>query len=113
MQTSKLFQSGQDIPWQSAGAGTERQVLGFDDKVMIVKVKFEKGAIGPMHSHHHSQATYVERGLFDMTIGEEVKRIGSGDGYYVPPHVVHGITCLEAGVLIDVFSPVREDFLTP
>lgn len=112
MKSSSLFQFGNEMPWQQAGEGAQRQVLGYDDKVMIVKVSFEKDAIGPMHSHSHSQATYIESGLYDMTIGDETKRIGPGDGYYVPPHVEHGIKCLEAGVLIDVFSPVREDFLT-
>jgi quercetin dioxygenase-like cupin family protein len=111
MAVSELFQDGQQVPWEQAGPGVQRQILGFDDKLMIVKVKFEQGAIGPMHSHHHSQATYVESGVFSMTIGDEVKEIRTGDGYYVPPHAVHGITCLEAGVLVDVFSPVREDFL--
>jgi len=112
MAVSELFQDGQEVPWEQAGEGVQRQILGFDDQLMIVKVKFESGAIGPMHSHHHSQATYVESGVFSMTIGDEVKEIRTGDGYYVPPHVVHGITCLEPGVLIDVFSPVRADFLS-
>lgn len=111
MKTSSLFQFKNDIPWQQPGEGVKRQILGFDEKMMLVKVVFEKDAIGPMHNHPHSQATYVESGLFEMTIGDETKIIGAGDGYYVPPHVMHGITCLEAGVLIDVFSPVREDFL--
>ena len=111
MATSELFQFGQEIEWQQAGEGIQRQILGYDDKLMTVKVKFERGAIGQLHSHHHSQATYVESGLFSMTIGDVVKEISTGDGYYVPPNIVHGITCLEAGTLIDLFSPLREDFL--
>ena len=46
-----------------------------------------------------------------MTIGAETKRIKTADGYYVKPHVMHGVVCIEPGVLIDVFSPMREDFL--
>jgi quercetin dioxygenase-like cupin family protein len=79
---------------------------------MLLKVKFEKGAVGAMHEHFHSQATYVESGIFEMTIGLEKKIIRQGDGYFVTPHVVHGIVCIEPGVLIDVFSPCREDFIT-
>jgi len=108
---SAAFQFNDEIAWQDVGGGIQRQMFGYDDKVMLVKVKFEAGAIGAMHSHHHSQVTYVEEGVFDMTIGEETKRIKKGDGYYVLPHVTHGITCIEPGVLIDVFSPMREDFL--
>ena len=112
MANSEIFQFGKETAWQDAGDGVQRQILGYDDKLMMVKVKFETGAIGAMHSHHHSQATYVESGRFSMTIRDVVKEISTGDGYYVPPNTVHGITCLEAGTLIDVFSPLREDFLS-
>lgn len=108
---SAAFQFDSEIPWQDVGGGIQRQMFGYDDKVMLVKVKFEAGAIGAMHQHHHSQVTYVEAGVFDMTIGDETKRIQKGDGYYVLPHTMHGIVCIEPGVLIDVFSPHREDFL--
>jgi quercetin dioxygenase-like cupin family protein len=108
---STAFQFDQETPWQDVGGGIQRKLFGYDDKIMLVKVQFEAGAIGAMHNHHHSQVTYVESGIFDMTIGEETKRISTGDAYYVLPHVMHGITCIEPGVLIDVFSPLREDFL--
>ena len=113
MKQSDLFQFEQDIKWEDAGQGVQRQVFGYDDKVMLVKAKFEKGGIGSLHSHPHSQVTYVDSGVFDMTIGDETKTIRKGDGYYVPPHVVHGVVCIEAGMLIDGFSPCREDFLSP
>lgn len=111
MKSSSEFQFEQEIPWEDLKNGIQRQVYGYDDKIMLVKAKFDKGAIGALHEHHHSQVTYVESGVFEMTIGEEKKIIRKGDGYYVPPHVIHGCICLEPGLLIDVFSPLREDFL--
>jgi quercetin dioxygenase-like cupin family protein len=108
---SNLFQIEKDMPWEDLGNGVKRQMFGYDDKVMLVKVEFEAGAIGALHEHHHSQVTYVESGIFEMTIGENKKIIKKGDGYYVPPHEIHGIICKEPGMLIDVFSPHREDFL--
>ncbi|MCH6199077.1 cupin domain-containing protein [Aquiflexum sp. LQ15W] len=108
---SMPFQFENNLPWQDADQGIQRKMYGYDESVMMVKVKFEAGAIGSMHSHPHSQVTYVESGIFDMTIGTETKRIQTGDGYYVKPHVMHGVVCIEPGVLIDVFSPMREDFL--
>ena len=111
MAQSDLFQIDNKIPWQDLGAGIQRQIFGFDDKLMIVKVKFEQGAIGTLHQHHHTQATYIESGSFEVTIGNEIKILNTGDGFYIAPNAMHGVVCLRAGVLIDSFSPVREDFL--
>ena len=108
---SHVFQVSNEIQWENAGPGIQRQVFGYDDKIMLVKVKFEKGAVGSLHQHFHSQATYVESGEFELTIGDEKMILKKGDGYYVPPNVIHGCICIEPGVLIDVFSPLREDFL--
>jgi quercetin dioxygenase-like cupin family protein len=108
---SDLFQIAAETAWQDLGDGIQRQVFGYDDRVMLVKVKFEKGAVGQLHEHHHTQVSFVESGSFEMTIGEEKKILVQGDGFYVPPHAVHGTVCLEPGVLVDVFSPHREDFL--
>jgi quercetin dioxygenase-like cupin family protein len=52
----------------------------------------------------------VESGIFEVEIDGHKKILTTGDAYYIPPHVLHGCVCLEAGVLIDVFSPMREDF---
>ncbi len=111
MQQSSLFQVGNEIPWEDLGNGIQRQLYGYDDKIMLVKVRFEKGAIGELHEHPHTQVTFVESGVFQMTIGNETRIIVPGDGYYVPPHEIHGIVCLQQGMLVDVFAPVREDFL--
>lgn len=111
MKASSEFQFEQEIPWEDLKNGIQRQLYGYDDKIMLVKAKFDKGAVGVLHEHHHSQVTYVESGVFEMTIGDEKKIIRKGDGYYVPPHVLHGCVCLEPGLLVDVFSPLREDFL--
>jgi len=91
--------------------GITRQFVGYDKDMMMVKVTFEKGAVGSQHTHPHVQTTYVASGKFEMTIGNETKIIQEGDGYYVAPNIIHGCVCLEAGILIDVFTPVREDFL--
>ena len=78
---------------------------------MMVKVNFEDGAIGTPHQHFHTQATYCVSGKFEFTIDGEKKIVAAGDGVYIAPNLIHGAVCLEAGMLIDVFSPVREDFL--
>ena len=108
---SERFQIGNEMKWETPDPGIRRQIMGYDGQLMMVKVVFEKGAVGTVHTHYHSQATYVAEGKFKLTIGEEEKVLAAGDGYYVEPDVVHGCECLEAGTLIDTFSPMRQDFL--
>lgn len=97
--------------WEEAGEGITRQITGYNTQLMLVKVKFEKGAVGYVHDHFHSQGSYVASGKFKITIDGKTETLETGDGFFVPPNARHGAECLEAGVLIDVFSPVREDFL--
>ena len=108
---SETFQIGAEMPWENPGPGITRQIMAYDGQLMMVKVHFEKGAVGTMHEHYHSQATYVASGKFELTIGTEKRILVEGDGYYVAPDLIHGCVCLEEGVLIDTFSPVRADFL--
>ncbi len=111
MKASKEFFFDAEETWEQVDPKIQRQIHGTDDKIMLVKAKFEEGGVGQLHQHHHSQVTYVASGEFEMTIGDVVKTIKTGDSYYIPPHVMHGCTCTKPGVLIDVFSPFREDFL--
>ena len=109
--TSNTYQLASDIQWQDAGDGIVRQIMGYDEHLMMVKVKFQQGAVGTLHQHPHAQSTYVASGCFEVTIGDKKQILRTGDGYYVAPYLPHGCICLEAGILIDTFSPMREDFL--
>lgn len=97
--------------WEEAGEGITRQITGYNTQMMMVKVKFEKGAIGYVHDHFHTQTSYVASGKFKITINGKSEILEIGDTFFVLPNARHGAECLEAGVLIDVFSPLREDFL--
>lgn len=107
----KVFIENQQVPWEEVDKGMKRKIMAYDDKLMVVKVEFEKGGIGVLHQHYHSQITHVESGKFEVQINGEKKILAAGDAFYIPPNVMHGAVCLEAGVLIDVFSPMREDFI--
>lgn len=108
---NNLFFNTRQLDWEELGGGVSRQIMGYDDKIMLVKVKFDKDAIGKPHQHFHSQTSYVVAGTFEVTIGEKKQLLLEGDSFYIPPNEVHGVFCVETGVLIDVFSPVRQDFL--
>ena len=63
------------------------------------------------HKHEHLQITYIAKGSFEFTIGGETKIVNQGDSVYMPSNVEHGVTALEDGILVDVFNPMRQDFL--
>lgn len=109
--TSNEFLFGEEIEWEVVGEGVKRKILAFDNRAMLVNVYFETGAIGALHEHYHTQVTYVAKGKFDVTINGITKMLKEGDSFYIPPHAIHGVLCVEEGMLIDVFSPMREDFM--
>lgn len=100
-----------ETEWVQLNEMTRRQVLGYDEKMMLVKIEFKAGGIGYVHQHEHCQCTYVVSGAFEFQIGEETRLVKAGDGLYMESNVPHGVKCIEEGVLIDTFSPIRLDFL--
>lgn len=102
----------QEIKGEIAGDGVVRKVLAYCDGMMCVENHFEQGAIGKMHNHPHTQITYVASGAFEFTIGDEVKTVKAGDTLLKQDGVMHGCVCLEKGILVDIFTPMREDFIS-
>lgn len=95
----------------SGGTGVTRRVLAYCDQIMCVENTFERGAVGPLHSHPHTQLTYVAEGAFSFTIDGETKIVRQGDTLLKENGVGHGCICLEEGILVDIFTPMREDFV--
>ncbi len=108
---SKRYLINEEIPLEGVEKGIKRKMLGFNNDLMMVKIFFEKGAVGAIHSHPHSQTSYIEKGKFEVNIGDEMKVLNEGDGFYIPPNIEHGVKALKPGILLDVFNPYREDFV--
>jgi quercetin dioxygenase-like cupin family protein len=108
---SERFASGVERPWEELGGGVRRQMLCHDEGLMMVRVRFTAGAAGALHHHPHRQVSYVESGRFEVTIAGEARTLEGGDAFIVPPDAEHGVVALDAGTLVDVFSPPREDFV--
>lgn len=106
-----MFVHSTDAPVVDAAPGVTRQVLAHEAELMLVKVTFAKDAVGSVHAHPHRQVTYVASGRFETTIGDSRQTLVAGDSFFAPPDVPHGVVALEDGVLIDVFTPARRDFL--
>lgn len=109
--TSPAFQRASSVTVEDLGQGITRQTLGYGPDLMTCRLTFPKGAVGAVHSHPHSQTSYCETGRFLYRVDDTEEEIGPGDCVYIAPHRQHGIVCLEAGVIIDSFSPMRADFL--
>jgi quercetin dioxygenase-like cupin family protein len=109
--SSAAFVLSAETPWQMMSEGIRRQILGHGPDLMMVRVDFEKRAVGALHHHPHRQVTWVASGSFDVSIGNETKRLTVGDSFFAVAGVEHGVVAVEAGTLIDVFTPAREDFL--
>ena len=109
--SSDIFVCNADTLWTELGGGVQRKVLTYDAGVMMVRVEFETGAIGSPHCHPHVQCTFVERGAFDVVIAGRAARLVAGDSFIVPPNAIHGVVCVEAGGLLDTFTPARRDFI--
>ncbi|MCL2519431.1 MAG: cupin domain-containing protein [Spirochaetaceae bacterium] len=95
----------------TVGEGVRRKILSYNNDMMLVEVSFEAGSIGAIHSHPHKQIAYVVSGQFEFTLNDDVTLISKGDSYLVEPNQPHGVKALTAGVLVDFFTPAREDFL--
>ena len=99
------------LPIENLGDGIERQMI-VGEKLMICRLKFPPLTVTTPHDHPHEQITIVEKGRAKFIIGSEEKIVGAGDVLHFPSNLWHGATMLEEEVvLIDIFSPIREDFL--
>ena len=91
--------------------GVVRRILAYCDGLMCVENKFDEGAAGAIHSHPHTQITYVVEGEFEFAIAGVKKTVKKGDSMLKQDAVEHGCVCLKKGILLDVFIPMREDFV--
>ena len=107
----KAFNTADDTVWTEVAPGNRRAVLAQRPELMLVAFSFDKGAVGALHSHPHTQVSYVAKGSFDVTIAGVTTRLSAGASYIVAPNLVHGVVALEKGLLIDTFTPRRDEFL--
>jgi quercetin dioxygenase-like cupin family protein len=98
-------------PAVDAGQGVIRRVVADSPELMVVEFAFGPGGEGLPHSHPHVQATFVQSGRFAFTLAGETFEVGPGDSFVIPSGATHGCRAIEPGVLIDTFTPRREDFL--
>ena len=99
------------IPVEQVAEGVQRQMI-HGERIMVCRLTIAAHTVTPIHSHMHEQITLVERGSADFFVEGERKTAQAGDVLLFPSNIQHGATMLDQEVvLIDIFSPPREDFL--
>lgn len=107
----KNYILNKEVELEQLEHGVSRKVLSHSENIMIVEVHFEQGAVGSVHTHTHEQIAYVVSGKFEFTTNGTKQVVEIGDSIYFEPNIPHGVVCLEAGILLDTFTPRRDDFL--
>ncbi len=97
--------------WEQVSEKVRKKILAYSDNLMLVKVEFLAGGIGTIHKHPHVQISHVESGVFEIEIDGKKRILKAGDAFHIKPNQIHGAVCLQDGVLVDAFSPMREDFI--
>ncbi|MBJ6723542.1 cupin domain-containing protein [Geomesophilobacter sediminis] len=106
-----MFSSYSRDGYKKALEGIEQKTLVHGDKTLMVEFRLRQGAVLPQHAHPHEQIGYLVSGRIRLRIGEEARELSSGDSWCIPGAAIHGADILEDAVAIEVFSPVREDYL--
>ena len=99
------------VPVETIADGIERQMI-WGERIMICRLRFNPRVVTDVHSHPHEQITLVEQGRVRFTVDGADRVVSAGEVLHIPSGVPHGATILdEEVVLVDVFSPIREEFL--
>lgn len=108
-----MFEKHGNAGYRPVLDGIAQKTLVHGDKTLMVEFRLQKGAALPLHSHPHEQTGYLVKGRLRLTVGQNTHDVLPGDSWCIPGDVPHCAECLEEAAAIEVFSPVREDYLPP
>lgn len=106
-----MFVTGKDVIEKEVAPGIIRKILTYNDDLMVCEFFVKKGAVLQEHHHMHLQNTYIICGKLEFTVDGETKVVTDGDSILMEPNAPHSVVGLEDTRVIDVFSPMRKDFL--
>lgn len=106
-----MFYKAQDTGFKQAMPGIQIKTLVYGDNTLLSQFKLAEGHTLPVHTHPHEQTGYLVSGRLKMTIGDDTFDVSAGDSWCVAGNTPHGATVIEDTVAVEVFSPVREDYL--
>ncbi len=106
-----MFSKGSKEGYSTPLEGIEQKTLVYGEKTLMSEFRLKKGSAVPLHSHPHEQAGYLVSGQVTFTVDSEQTICNPGDSWCIAGDKEHGAEALQDSVLVEVFSPVREDYL--
>ena len=106
-----MFEKAENTPFHTVIAGIEKKTLVYGEKTLMTLFRLQKGSTLPGHRHPHEQTGYLISGRLELTIGDRTFDTRAGDSWCIPGDTDHGARCLEDSMAVEIFSPVREDYL--
>jgi len=106
-----MFEKSSKDGYKRALDGIDQKTLVHGDKTLMVEFRLQKGAVLPLHSHPHEQTGYLVKGRIRLNIGADVYEVLPGDSWCIPGDELHSAEIIEKSVAVEVFSPIREDYL--
>ncbi|MDX2498686.1 MAG: cupin domain-containing protein [Desulfobacterales bacterium] len=106
-----MFYKRVNSGYKQALKGVELKTLVYGDKTLCTEFRLEMGSKLPRHRHPHEQTGYLVSGRIRLSIGQEMFEVAPGDSWCIPANVEHGAEILMDSVAVEVFSPVREEYL--
>jgi len=106
-----MFTHSDSDGYVDALPGIRRKTLSYGAETLMTEFRLEAGAALPVHAHPQEQTGYLVAGRLRLTVGDETREVGPGDSWSIPGAVPHGAVALEDTVAVEVFSPIRRDYL--
>ena len=100
-----------DGGYSTMSEGVEIKTVAHGEKTLMVKFKLGVGGVIPLHAHPHEQTGHLFSGRIRLQIGDEVLEVSSGDSWSIPGNTQHKAEVLEPSIAVEVFSPLREEYL--
>ncbi len=97
--------------YREALPGIRMKTIVYGDKTLMTEFRMEAGSSLPSHAHPHEQTGYLVEGRMRLTIGSETFDVGRGDSWLIPGDTRHAAEILESSIAVEVFAPVREEYL--
>ena len=106
-----MFVKADCTPFHDVIKGIEKRTLVYGEKTLMTEFRLQKDSTLPSHAHPHEQTGYLISGRIQLTIGDQTYDAAAGDSWCIHGDVSHSARCLDDAVAVEVFAPLREDYL--